>query len=324
MKEKLVTIIIPIYKTEQYLKKCLDSVLNQTYRNLEIILVNDGSPDNCPSICNEYAKLDNRVIVIHQKNQGVSAARNAGLEKMTGEYTAFIDSDDHIQPNYIETLLQFDDDIVIDRPYLKKNHLYIRKGEIVTNYFKNGYSLGGTAGIFFKTSVIKSIRFDEKLPWGEDIVFNLNALKNSSSVSYIPLNGYVITYNEESITKKFVRYYSSELEYDFQMEWTHRIYNEYISVGISCEDADRENNISAGNMLFLMLSNLFKENSPYCKKEKLDKISTIISDNEIKTRVRKNTDHVFKKADILANICYTFNNKYLVYFLYKYLVIKLL
>lgn len=105
MKKALVSIIIPIYKVEPYLRRCLDSVLNQTYSNLEIILVDDGSPDKCPQLCDEYAAKDNRIIVIHKKNGGLSDARNAGLDKSNGEYISFVDSDDWIDEKYVDKLL---------------------------------------------------------------------------------------------------------------------------------------------------------------------------------------------------------------------------
>ena len=90
----LISIIIPVYNVEQYLHRCVDSVLNQTYKNLEIILVNDGSPDNCPFICDEYAKKDKRIIVVHKKNGGLSSARNEGIQKSQGDWLLFLDSDD--------------------------------------------------------------------------------------------------------------------------------------------------------------------------------------------------------------------------------------
>ncbi|MFJ7827544.1 glycosyltransferase family 2 protein [Psychrobacillus sp. NPDC096623] len=102
----VITIIVPIYKVENYLHRCVDSILNQTYKGLEIILVNDGSPDSCGKICDEYAKLDERVKVIHKKNGGLSDARNAGVEIAQGEYISFVDSDDWIGENYIKKLYQ--------------------------------------------------------------------------------------------------------------------------------------------------------------------------------------------------------------------------
>ena len=89
-----ISVIIPVYNVEPYLRQCVDSVLSQTYENIEVILVDDGSPDNCPAICDQYADTDARVKVIHQKNGGLSAARNAGIQCASGEYIAFLDSDD--------------------------------------------------------------------------------------------------------------------------------------------------------------------------------------------------------------------------------------
>lgn len=105
MHTPLISIIVPVYKVEPYLRRCLDSIVNQTYTNLEIILVDDGSPDNCPQICDEYAAKDNRIVVMHKENGGLSDARNAGLDICKGEYISFVDSDDWIIQNYIEILL---------------------------------------------------------------------------------------------------------------------------------------------------------------------------------------------------------------------------
>lgn len=102
---ELVSVIIPVYRVELYLAKCIDSVLGQTYHNLEIILIDDGSPDRCPYICDEYAKRDSRISVIHKENGGLSSARNAGLDIAKGKYITFVDSDDYIHPQMIERLL---------------------------------------------------------------------------------------------------------------------------------------------------------------------------------------------------------------------------
>lgn len=106
MIKPLISVIIPIYKVEEYLKECLDSVLIQTFQNLEIILVNDGSPDKCGMICDEYASQDIRIKVIHQEHKGLSDARNAGLDIAIGEFISFIDSDDYIHPEFLEILLK--------------------------------------------------------------------------------------------------------------------------------------------------------------------------------------------------------------------------
>lgn len=102
----LVSIIVPVYKVEEYLHQCVDSIINQTYRNLEIILIDDGSPDRCPEICDEYAARDNRIKVIHKFNGGLSEARNHGLELASGEYIMFVDSDDYVDIRIVETLIE--------------------------------------------------------------------------------------------------------------------------------------------------------------------------------------------------------------------------
>lgn len=102
---KLISVIVPIYKVEPYLPSCLDSILSSTYRELEIILIDDGSPDNCPAICDEYAFRDPRIKVIHQDNQGLVVARNVGLSIATGDYVAFVDSDDVISPIMYEAMV---------------------------------------------------------------------------------------------------------------------------------------------------------------------------------------------------------------------------
>lgn len=103
MTEKI-TVIVPVYNVENYLEKCLDSLINQTYKNLEIIVINDGSTDNSGEICQEYAQKDNRIVYIEKENGGQSEARNMGLDRMTGSYVTFVDSDDWVELDYVETL----------------------------------------------------------------------------------------------------------------------------------------------------------------------------------------------------------------------------
>ena len=121
MKNDLISIIIPVYKVEKYLEKCIESVLKQTYTNLQIILVDDGSPDNCGKICDEYAKKDSRIEVIHKVNGGLSDARNVGISKAKGRYIGFVDSDDYIKEDMYEILLnlikKYDADVSICNLY---------------------------------------------------------------------------------------------------------------------------------------------------------------------------------------------------------------
>ena len=170
---KLVSIIVPVYKVEQYLKRCMDSVLNQTYKNIEIILVNDGSPDNCPALCDEYAKIDSRVRVIHKENGGLSSARNVALDSVKGDYIFFVDSDDWLALDTLEVLneyLEKDYDMIsFQRTYLTEEKV-IEKGEKnpkdmdVSQYidasFLGRYDFFVTTKIF-KTEVFNNVRFLE-------------------------------------------------------------------------------------------------------------------------------------------------------------------
>ena len=126
MNLKLVSIIIPIYNSEKYLKKCIDSILEQKYNNLEIILINDGSTDNSGKICDSLAIEDKRIKVIHKLNEGVSIARNKGLEMAKGEYIFFIDSDDYIDENIIKDMISYSRDYDI----VKVSYKFIENGKI--------------------------------------------------------------------------------------------------------------------------------------------------------------------------------------------------
>jgi len=153
IKSSLISVIIPIYNVESYIRECIDSVINQTYKNLEIILVNDGSSDNSPQICDDYSKKDSRIIVIHKKyNSGPSDTRNAGLKISKGEYIYFLDSDDYIVKDAIESLLSeaqyYSADIVFfdariigntNNPNYPPN-TYLRKG-LYSNPLKGLYML---------------------------------------------------------------------------------------------------------------------------------------------------------------------------------------
>ena len=135
----LISIIVPVYQVEKYLKKCVCSIISQTYRNLEVILVDDGSTDNCPALCNQFQVDDNRIKVIHQKKGGLSHARNVGLKFATGDFISFVDSDDWLEPNMYKVLMtalmQTNADIAVCDRYIEtenttSNPSKVKSGEI--------------------------------------------------------------------------------------------------------------------------------------------------------------------------------------------------
>ncbi len=151
----LISLIIPVYKVEKYLEKCIQSVINQTYENLQIILVDDGSPDNCGKICDEYAKKDHRIEVIHKSNGGLSDARNKGLEIAKGEYIGFVDSDDYIEADMYEVLYnllkQYNADVSICNFYT------VSQGKISIKNADNGINE------YNRIEILKEILLDKNI-----------------------------------------------------------------------------------------------------------------------------------------------------------------
>lgn len=219
----LISVIIPVYKVEKYLRRCVDSVLAQTYTNLEIILVDDGSPDLCGEICDEYAAKDPRVKVVHQENGGISRARNAGLDLAVGEYFAFLDSDDYVDEGMYEKLhqvaLEYEADVV------ECGHRWIRPNRVIgkvldeqdtgqvdvyTNvealeklYFGSGMFGGLTIMVWnklYKSSVYRSMRFPEGLLY-EDSLYTPKVFYMANKIVKLNRNMYNFYMAEGSLTR---------------------------------------------------------------------------------------------------------------------------
>ncbi|MEZ4357074.1 MAG: glycosyltransferase family 2 protein [Eubacteriales bacterium] len=196
-----VSVIVPIYNVEQHLKKCIDSIIGQTYTNLEIILVDDGSPDNCPAICDEYKGKDNRIKVIHKENGGISDARNAGIKEATGKYIAFVDSDDWLDydllNDWVKCAERNNADAVCYNPDIK-NERVIKK-DILINYF-----LDGRVSVWSKLWHIKLFEGFSfiKGAVSEDVIASYTLLKDCEVMAEIPRqNGYNYNVNIGSISR---------------------------------------------------------------------------------------------------------------------------
>ena len=185
----LVSIIIPVYNVKSYLARCIESLLNQTYNQLEIILVNDGSTDDSLSICEFYAKEDPRVIVINKENGGVSSARNRGIIEAHGEFITFVDSDDWIEKDMIkylvENIFKYNAQISIctmcNQANIYTNQILLMSGEeALRNVLLKKYS--AVWGQLYKADIVKKNLFNEELVNNEDIVYLINIYKNTNKV----------------------------------------------------------------------------------------------------------------------------------------------
>lgn len=201
MNDSKISVIVPVYKVERYLDKCIDSIVNQTYRNLEIILVDDGSPDGCPQKCDEWAKKDARIRVIHKSNGGLSSARNAGLAIACGQYIGFVDSDDWIAPDMYESMISNLMHADADIAYTACSHVY-ENGEESTAHLVTGVkmtmnaeeafkyiNLPGYFGIaawdkLLKREIIGDLRFPEDTKRDEDYGFAYATLDRANTVVY--------------------------------------------------------------------------------------------------------------------------------------------
>lgn len=227
------SIIIPIYNCEKYLKRCLDSLLSQTFTDYEVIMVNDGSTDNSVSICNIYIEKDKRFKLVQKQNGGLSSARNMGLEKASGEYFFFIDPDDWIDKDYFEKCISdivANDVDVLFTPYVREYKNRVLSAELLPKKIiwrdvtvENNFVLRRLIGMvgfeknkparidnfntawgkFYRSSLFKSLRFvDTELIRAEDLWFNILVFKKVNSYEYYPrVNYHYFKENQSSITK---------------------------------------------------------------------------------------------------------------------------
>ena len=230
-----ISVIVPVYRVEKYLKQCLDSIVEQTYRNLEIILVDDGSPDQCGNICDSYAKRDARIKVIHKKNEGLSAARNDGIKAATSDWLLFVDSDDWIDRDYVQKLhdpgadkyditicgamceirpgvwkrrfgIEGQTDIVTDRAML--DIIWANSMPVHYNPLDNGIKIDIIAPLWNKLYnrgliLEKGIFFGKGCKVYEDTVFNLEYLRWVRKVHICSQYGYHYRYAQGGITRSF-------------------------------------------------------------------------------------------------------------------------
>lgn len=199
MSEKKISVILPIYNVEQYLDRCVNCLVKQTYNNLEIILIDDGSPDNCPQLCDSWAKRDDRIVVIHKGNAGVSSARNAGIDIATGEYISFIDPDDVVPEKYFEIMMsgiQNTDCVICKFKTFNDSVEFEVETDINVDYLSRfdaiNLGLSDRNEIFYvvwnkviKSEIVKKFRFNQTMKNGEDTYFAFDIINACNSVAVL-------------------------------------------------------------------------------------------------------------------------------------------
>lgn len=304
-----VSIIVPVYNGERYLDKCIESVLGQTHVDLELILVDDGSRDSSGAICDSWAEQDGRVKVIHQRNQGVSAARNAGLDIATGDYIGFVDADDEIAPETYETVLNKigDHDIVMwdaatvwgdgrtepDTIPLLETDCVVTKKDWTPKLL--GQMAGSACRCLYRAECISGIRFPQGIKFSEDRLFNLYAMGRCHSLQYLKTPLYYRLMHAESAVHRYHEDYFEACKLAHQaimqalkQEWNSersyiQIYNEQLLSGAMCA-----------------IYNYFYKSSPLSASQKRKKVRALCGDEYLQSVLRE-TENIGLRGKLMKH-----------------------
>jgi len=314
----LTSVIIPVYKTEKYINKCLDSVINQSYSNLEIIIVDDGSPDKSGEIADEYAKKDNRIKIIHKENGGSGSARNAGIKISTGEYLSFIDSDDWLEDNAIENLiseaLTKSSEVVMPDRFTKVFSNGKMKKELLFSQYEDIRTLDDfvidiivgqgrawrVSSVLYKSDIIKNNMIIFPVVYtAEDVIFNLKYLSKAKTISFIKHATLNVNKREDSVTASY-RNDLPELAL-----YIDKQVNKYItSTNLSREKADiAQNSLLCRNIILFITSELSKKNNKSFS-DKFNRIYSVLSIDRV--------EQAFKSREFIKPY---FNSELKVYYI---------
>lgn len=304
----LLSIIIPIYNAEKYISKCVESIIGQTNDEIEIILINDGSIDKTEAICKSYKEKCKNIIYIYQDNQGVSVARNNGIKHARGKYISFIDIDDEVKDNFIETIIKEIDkeDIElfmwgIEYQWINKNLIikmetdkYDTKEYSIDDFateisrYLNRYYFNFVWNKLYKRDVIikNDIKFDKRFQRSEDLLFNLEYIKYIKDVKVLEDILYIHkNTNKESITQAYDsnQYENEKVIYVKMKETIEKL---------KCNNDYNVKNVDKYfiNMSFSILSNLINRDYGLSYGEKRQAVIKIMKDNELKVILQKNRD----------------------------------
>ncbi len=290
-KEELISIIVPVYKVEKYLNKCIESILNQTYKNLEIFLIDDGSPDRCGEICDEYAKKDYRVKVIHKDNGGQGSARNCALRVLKGQYIMFVDSDDWVSNDIVESLynamadnecdistsgyFNVIDGVVYSTSHANKKTISFDKIQALRTYYERKTLHPAPWGKLYKTEIWKDVFFPENVFREDEYIF-YKILERAKKVFHIGEAKYYYNIREGSAehSKFALRNLVSNESIDRQYEFISKKYPELQQLVWDCRIETRIRQIHDMSVWgvsrkykseFEEMLQFIKDNKPYSK-----------------------------------------------------------
>ncbi|WP_300699450.1 glycosyltransferase [Bacteroides sp.] len=293
----VISVIVPIYKVEKYLPQCIDSILAQTFTNFELLLVDDGSPDRCGDICEEYARRDERIRVFHQENAGLSCARNVGLENSSGRYISFIDSDDYVKSYYLEALynaLPENKSLMgvvvggldkispsgdIRTVHVPKQDVWSKdKYLIVTDLIDKNVSYAASKLYDNRLIELHDIKFVPSISGLEDLLFMLDYLIYSDFLFIRDYNNYVyrVGYSTEVLS---VRINSFDAEYAAFLNFLNRVYMYQDKFGLEDESLTRAWN-SLTVFFHKIILSIYKVENNYSRKTRLRFLSQILSINK--------------------------------------------
>lgn len=325
-----ISIIVPVYKVESFLCRCIESILAQTFTDFELILVDDGSPDRCPMICDEYAKNDERIRVIHKKNGGVSSARNAGMKIAQGKYFIFCDSDDYVAERWCESLI-----VIADKHpnnFVFGGIVNVHEGKtdrIIESQEKRNYpvsdfltlqtkgKIGFVWNAIFRAKVIQNAElYFHKAPINEDLKFCMDYLKYMSAITYCGYDGYYYYAHrpDQSLSRRFYQ--------DGYKKWREKycLLHEFIESNVpeSEQEFNRKRLANTYMYEFLQsLENTFDKRSTLTFMQKLKYNQQVIQTQEFKsclqnyTAGKENTDYLklLQRGNYYIAYLYTFGAK---------------
>lgn len=290
----LISIIVPIYNVEKYLNKCIESIVNQTYENIEIILIDDGSNDNSGIICDEYAKKDNRIIVVHKENGGVSSARNKGLKIAKGEWISFVDADDWIEQTFCQTLLnkvtQEQADIAlcgynritdnrIEKINANNQEVFLNSNEYLVKSLNPQTGFGFCHMKLIKKEVLKSISFNERIEVGEDALFNIQLSTYIKKTVFLkqPLYNYRI--NNQSVVKRYDENYANKYLKSMKIieEYIWQEYNEENEENI--EIKQNYYNFVAYHIMLIIVNYCYHPDNKMCNAQRKNMLKEVINND---------------------------------------------